>query len=73
MSTCGNCDCADKSHCVKKGNSYGIVIADAEKSGSSYAEEVFEMGAASENDGNCSCGSSCACSGCTCPGCTCGK
>nr|AAT44325.1 hypothetical protein [Oryza sativa Japonica Group] len=28
---CGNCDCADKSQCVKKGTSYGVVIVDAEK------------------------------------------
>ncbi|XP_066159467.1 naringenin,2-oxoglutarate 3-dioxygenase isoform X3 [Oryza sativa Japonica Group] len=29
---CGNCDCADKSQCVKKGTSYGVVIVEAEKS-----------------------------------------
>jgi len=28
---CGNCDCADKTQCVKKGDSYGIVMADTEK------------------------------------------
>nr|CDM82090.1 unnamed protein product [Triticum aestivum] len=28
---CGNCDCADKTQCVKKGDSYGVVIVDTEK------------------------------------------
>ncbi|RRT34140.1 hypothetical protein B296_00056759 [Ensete ventricosum] len=31
MSTCGNCDCADKSQCVKKGNGYAIEIVVTEK------------------------------------------
>uniref|UniRef100_Q9STC3 Metallothionein n=1 Tax=Elaeis guineensis var. tenera TaxID=51953 RepID=Q9STC3_ELAGV len=61
MSTCGDCDCADKSQCVKKGNGYGMVIIETEKS---YFEEVVEVAAAAEPD--CKCGSNCACAGCTC-------
>ncbi|KAF9610835.1 hypothetical protein IFM89_025201 [Coptis chinensis] len=30
--TCGNCDCADKTQCPKKGNSYGLVIIETGKS-----------------------------------------
>ncbi|KAI4388299.1 hypothetical protein MLD38_000642 [Melastoma candidum] len=29
---CGNCDCADKSQCVKKGSSYVVDIVETEKS-----------------------------------------
>nr|CAB3471837.1 unnamed protein product [Digitaria exilis] len=58
---CGNCDCADKTQCVKKGDSYGAVVADSH---ALPAAEDF----AGENDGckcgsNCSCGSSCKCGG----------
>nr|AAF68995.1 metallothionein [Oryza coarctata]ABV58318.1 metallothionein type 3 [Oryza coarctata] len=60
---CGNCDCADKSQCVKKGNSYGVVLVDTEKS---HLEEIAAAGA--ENDG-CKCGSSCSCG----TDCKCGK
>ncbi|KAH0467599.1 hypothetical protein IEQ34_002632 [Dendrobium chrysotoxum] len=63
MSTCGNCDCANKNQCVKKGNSYGIITVDTEKS---YVEEAFEISATGENDGNCNCATSCTCSGCNC-------
>ncbi len=63
MSTCGNCDCADKSQCVKKGNSYGIEIVVTEKS---YYDNVGKVPAAAENDGKCQCGASCACVNCTC-------
>nr|ACV51811.1 metallothionein type 3 [Typha angustifolia] len=62
MSTCGNCDCADKSQCVKKGNSYGVEIIETEKS---YHDGVFEV-AAAKNEGNCKCGPSCACVDCHC-------
>ncbi|CAD5166799.1 unnamed protein product [Musa acuminata subsp. malaccensis] len=58
MSTCGNCDCADKSQCVKKGNGYGIEIVGAEKS---YFDNVINAPAAAENDGMCKCGPACAC------------
>nr|ABA43635.1 metallothionein-like protein [Metroxylon sagu] len=63
MSTCGNCDCADKSQCVKKGNSYGIEIIETEKS---YVDHVVEAPAAAKNEGECKCGASCACADCTC-------
>nr|AWI62540.1 metallothionein protein type 3 [Persea americana var. drymifolia] len=62
MSTCGNCDCADKSQCVKKGNSYGVDIIETEKS---FYDGVVEVPAA-ENDGNCKCGASCNCTTCSC-------
>nr|UVJ89039.1 metallothionein [Dioscorea alata] len=63
MSTCGNCDCADKSQCVKKGNSYGMII-ETEKT---YVEEVVEvLPAAAEHDGKCKCGATCTCTDCTC-------
>nr|AAX39389.1 metallothionein-like protein [Oryza officinalis] len=58
---CGNCDCADKSQCVKKGTSYGVVIVDAEKSHFEMAEEVSY-----ENDGKCKCTTGCSCAGCNC-------
>ncbi|OAY82152.1 Metallothionein-like protein type 3 [Ananas comosus] len=72
-STCGNCDCADKSQCVsklgtiyicrKKGNSYGMEIVETEKS---YFDSIVEAPAAAEYDGKCKCGASCACVDCTC-------
>ncbi|KAL5715495.1 hypothetical protein ACHQM5_017305 [Ranunculus cassubicifolius] len=43
--TCGNCDCADKTNCVKKGN---VIIVETEKS---YFDAVAEV-SASENDCN---------------------
>ncbi|XP_020267036.1 metallothionein-like protein type 3 [Asparagus officinalis] len=63
MSTCGNCDCADKSQCVKKGNNYGVVIVDTEKS---TFEDVVEVADCGENDGKCKCGTNCTCDGCNC-------
>ncbi|KAM0933637.1 hypothetical protein DsansV1_C35g0230981 [Dioscorea sansibarensis] len=63
MSSCGNCDCADKSQCVKKGNSYGVVITETEKS---YFAEVVEAPVGAEHDGKCKCGASCTCVDCTC-------
>ena len=65
MSTCGNCDCADKSQCVKKGNGYSIEIIETEKS--FYEAAVTEVPAA-ENDGKCKCGTQCTCVNCTCGG-----
>ncbi|KAL5715498.1 cystathionine beta-lyase [Ranunculus cassubicifolius] len=58
-STCGNCDCADKTNCVKKGN---VIIVETEKS---YFDAVVEV-SASEND--CKCGASCKCTDCKCGG-----
>ncbi|KAI4322941.1 hypothetical protein L6164_022588 [Bauhinia variegata] len=60
--TCGNCSCADKNQCVKKGNSYGVDIVETEKS---YVETDV-MDVAAENDGKCKCGPSCSCTNCTC-------
>ncbi|KAJ8764689.1 hypothetical protein K2173_007777 [Erythroxylum novogranatense] len=61
--TCGNCDCTDKSQCVKKGNNYGGDIVVTEKS--AVSNVVMEVQAA-EHDGNCKCGPACACVNCTC-------
>ncbi|KAK3005694.1 hypothetical protein RJ639_017620, partial [Escallonia herrerae] len=61
--TCGNCDCADKNQCVKKGNSYGIDIIET---GKSYVETVVMEAPATEHDGKCKCGASCSCTNCTC-------
>ncbi|WOH02979.1 hypothetical protein DCAR_0522369 [Daucus carota subsp. sativus] len=61
--TCGNCDCADKTQCVKKGNSFGLDIVETEKIS---AETIMMEG--SENDGKCKCGTSCTCTNCTCGG-----
>ncbi|KAH7666585.1 hypothetical protein IHE45_12G005500 [Dioscorea alata] len=60
MSSCGNCDCADKNQCVKKGNSYGMVIVEEKE-----VVEVVEMATAAENDG-CKCAANCTCAGCNC-------
>ncbi|GAB4836731.1 cystathionine beta-lyase [Ancistrocladus abbreviatus] len=47
---CGDCDCADKSQCVKKGNQYGIIIDEAQK----FYDDAVVMGvSAAENDGKC--------------------
>ncbi|GAB4849514.1 cystathionine beta-lyase [Ancistrocladus abbreviatus] len=60
---CGNCDCADKSQCVKKGSQYGIDIVETQKT----YDDVAVMGfPAAENDGDCKCGSSCLCTNCSC-------
>ncbi|XP_022717118.1 metallothionein-like protein type 3 [Durio zibethinus] len=56
---CGNCDCADKSQWVKKGNT---LVNETEKSHISTV--VVETPA--ENDGKCKCG------GCSRTNCTCG-
>ncbi|OAY54898.1 hypothetical protein MANES_03G110500v8 [Manihot esculenta] len=61
-STCGNCDCADKSQ--KKGSSYTADIVETEKSFVSTV--VMEVPAAAENDGKCKCGANCTCTTCTC-------
>ena len=58
---CGNCDCADKSQCVKKGNSIDFVETDK-----SYIEDVVMGAPAAEHDGMCKCGTACACVDCTC-------
>ncbi|KAK4782232.1 hypothetical protein SAY86_016334 [Trapa natans] len=59
---CGNCDCADKSQCVKKGSSYSVDIVETE----SYTSTVVMDALVMENDGKCKCGSSCTCTTCTC-------
>lgn len=56
--TCGNCDCADKSQCVRKGNRDGI------ETELSY-DDAMIMNVA-ENDGCQCCGPSCACTSCGC-------
>ncbi|KAF5199511.1 Metallothionein-like protein [Thalictrum thalictroides] len=61
--TCGNCDCADKTQCVKKGNSYGFDIVETEKS---YYDNVVSGFPMTENDGKCNCGPNCKCTTCTC-------
>ncbi|TVU17022.1 hypothetical protein EJB05_33065 [Eragrostis curvula] len=58
---CGNCDCADKSQCAK-GNSYGVVMVDAEKT---HFEAAAQEGGC-ENDGKCKCGANCSCTSCGC-------
>ena len=64
-STCGNCDCADKTNCVKKGSSYTVDIVETEKN---FVSTVVMDVPAAENDGKCKCGSSCTCTNCTCGG-----
>ncbi|KAH7511265.1 hypothetical protein ACOSP7_030784 [Xanthoceras sorbifolium] len=59
---CGNCDCSDKSQCVKKGSSYAADIVET----GSYVSFVEMDVPAAENDGKCKCGSRCACTNCTC-------
>ncbi|KAM0947572.1 hypothetical protein DsansV1_C07g0068861 [Dioscorea sansibarensis] len=61
MSSCGNCDCVDKNQCVKKGNTYGMVIVEEKE-----VVEVVEMATAAENDGKCKCAANCTCAGCNC-------
>ncbi|WP_207801906.1 hypothetical protein, partial [Phenylobacterium hankyongense] len=63
MSSCGNCDCADKTQCVKKGNSYGMDIVEA---GNSNGGDAWFAGAGVENDPKCNCGPNCSCTTCTC-------
>ncbi|WOL11104.1 metallothionein-like protein [Canna indica] len=63
MSTCGNCDCADKSQCVKKGNGYVVEIVETAKS---YFEDMVDAPAAAEHDGKCKCGAACGCTDCKC-------
>ncbi|KAL1325594.1 hypothetical protein HN51_035648 [Arachis hypogaea] len=60
--TCGNCDCADKTQCVK-GNKYGVDIVETEKR---MVETVVMEVPAGENDGKCKCGANCSCTNCTC-------
>ncbi|EPS69539.1 type 3 metallothionein [Genlisea aurea] len=53
---CGNCDCADKTQCVKNGN-----VAEMFE----IEKIVFvDVPAGAEND--CKCGSNCTCAGCKC-------
>ncbi|KAL5989873.1 cystathionine beta-lyase [Asimina triloba] len=65
MSTCGDCDCADKSQCKKQGSSYTVDIVETDKS---FGRNVVEVAPAAfaENDGKCKCGAGCACVDCTC-------
>ncbi|KAL0406806.1 UNVERIFIED_CONTAM: Metallothionein-like protein type 3 [Sesamum latifolium] len=63
---CGNCDCADKTQCVKNGYAAADIMEAEEII--SYTETVVVdvTAAAAEHDGKCKCGSSCACTDCTC-------
>ncbi|KAL9444088.1 hypothetical protein AB3S75_017297 [Citrus x aurantiifolia] len=62
--TCGNCDCADRSQCVKKGSSYA---ADFVETDLSFVSTVVVMDVqAAETEGDCKCGPTCACVNCTC-------
>ncbi|CAN7001244.1 hypothetical protein BRARA_E02605 [Brassica rapa] len=64
MSSCGNCDCADKTQCVKKGTSYTLDIVETQES---YKEAmIMDVTGAEENGCQCKCGSSCSCVNCTC-------
>ncbi|GAU51602.1 hypothetical protein TSUD_372940 [Trifolium subterraneum] len=58
-SSCGNCDCADKSQCGK-GNNYGVTIVETK----SFVETAVMDAPAVEHD--CKCGSNCTCTNCTC-------
>ncbi|CAN4075538.1 unnamed protein product [Withania somnifera] len=58
---CGSCDCADRSQCVRKEGQYDLVIVEK-----SYRETVVMDVGAEEHDGECKCGSTCACVNCTC-------
>ncbi|TYH86772.1 hypothetical protein ES332_D01G067800v1 [Gossypium tomentosum] len=57
--TWGNCDCSDKSQCVKKGSSNTMVIETEKSYISTVVAEV-----PTEND--CKCGDNCSCTNCTC-------
>ncbi|KAL2944263.1 Metallothionein-like protein type 3 [Bienertia sinuspersici] len=59
-SKCGNCDCADQTQCVKKGNQYGIDVVENDMS---YDGMTMNEG---PSCGSCKCGPSCACTSCTC-------
>nr|ABK21598.1 unknown [Picea sitchensis] len=60
-SGCGNCDCADKSQCTKKGNTFGLeIVVETNYNGINFQYENMDA----END--CKCGPSCNCNGCTC-------
>ncbi|KAK4787106.1 hypothetical protein SAY86_010939 [Trapa natans] len=60
---CGNCDCTDKSQCVKKGSIYVIDVVETDKS---FINAAVIDAVAYEHEGKCKCGSSCTCTGCTC-------
>nr|WCL15035.1 metallothionein 3 [Sedum alfredii] len=59
-SSCGSCNCADKSQCGKNG---WIFAVDEQ-----ISEDIFTVMDApvAENHGKCKCGSSCSCTTCTC-------
>ncbi len=60
---CDNCDCADSTQCVKKGNSYDLVIVETENRS---MDTVVVDASAAEHDGKCKCGTGCSCANCTC-------
>ncbi|KAL5730383.1 cystathionine beta-lyase [Ranunculus cassubicifolius] len=62
-STCGNCDCPDKTNCPKKGNTFGVEIIETEMS--SYDNIVTGV-PMTENDGKCKCAPNCTCTTCSC-------
>ncbi|CAN6588858.1 unnamed protein product [Malus baccata var. baccata] len=53
---CDNCDCTDSTQCVKKGNSYDLVIVETENRS---MDTVFVDAPAAEHDGKCKCGTGC--------------
>ncbi|KAM2964664.1 hypothetical protein FF2_022424 [Malus domestica] len=55
---CDNCDCADSTQCVKKGNSYDLVIVETENRS---MDTVVVDASAAEHDGKCKCGTCCSC------------
>ncbi|KNA11734.1 hypothetical protein SOVF_132380 [Spinacia oleracea] len=54
---CGNCNCADNTQCVNKGNQIGMIETET-----IYYDGMMEGG----NCGGCKCGAGCACTDCTC-------
>ncbi|KAH0854509.1 hypothetical protein HID58_069177 [Brassica napus] len=63
MSSCGNCDCADKNQC-EEGNQLHFDIVETQES---YKEAmIMDVNGAEKNGCQCKCGSSCSCVNCTC-------
>ncbi|KAK9674099.1 hypothetical protein RND81_12G211200 [Saponaria officinalis] len=58
--TCGNCDCADKTQCVK-GNQYGFTMIENHE----FDDGMVVMEGCGCGNG-CSCGAACGCTNCGC-------